>query len=164
MQVQGARCKWSPLSKITKLSIRSSVISISPLRLSARLRLILPKWAPDGSRGAGGIFLRGLESKALWMNLWCSLSFRGPTLLYEALFSPSLPFDTIIFPMICLFRHVIRWESRKTVRDLWRAPKANSYKFMNRWLQNFVYRTNIGLWTFLLAGVLALFIALMTVS
>ena len=35
---------------------------------------------------------------------------------------------------------------------------------MNKWLQNFAYRINIGWWTFLLAGVLVLVIALLTVS
>jgi putative ABC transport system permease protein len=35
---------------------------------------------------------------------------------------------------------------------------------MNNWLQNFAYRINIGLWTFVLAGLLALVIALLTVS
>jgi putative ABC transport system permease protein len=35
---------------------------------------------------------------------------------------------------------------------------------MNKWLQNFVYRTSIGWWTFILAGGLALVIALATVS
>ena len=35
---------------------------------------------------------------------------------------------------------------------------------MNRWLQNFAYRINIGLWIFMLSAALALFIALLTVS
>jgi putative ABC transport system permease protein len=39
-----------------------------------------------------------------------------------------------------------------------------AYYFMDKWLQNFAYRINIGIWTFLLAGALALVIALVTVS
>jgi putative ABC transport system permease protein len=39
-----------------------------------------------------------------------------------------------------------------------------AYLVMNRWLENFAYRIDIGIWTFVLAGVLALFIALLTVS
>jgi putative ABC transport system permease protein len=35
---------------------------------------------------------------------------------------------------------------------------------MHRWLQDFTYRVNIGWWVFLVAGVLALLIALLTVS
>jgi len=35
---------------------------------------------------------------------------------------------------------------------------------MNKWLQNFAYRIDLGLGTFLLAGLLALVIALATVS
>ena len=35
---------------------------------------------------------------------------------------------------------------------------------MNKWLQNFAYRINISWWVFALAGVIALFIALLTVS
>jgi putative ABC transport system permease protein len=38
------------------------------------------------------------------------------------------------------------------------------YFVMSRWLQNFAYRINIGLWTFVLSAVLALIIALLTVS
>jgi putative ABC transport system permease protein len=39
-----------------------------------------------------------------------------------------------------------------------------AYYAMNRWLQNFAYRIDIGWWTFLLAGAMALLIALLTVS
>lgn len=39
-----------------------------------------------------------------------------------------------------------------------------AYIAMNRWLQNFSYRTDIGLGTFVLAGVLALVIALLTIG
>jgi putative ABC transport system permease protein len=35
---------------------------------------------------------------------------------------------------------------------------------MNRWLQNFAYRTNIDLTTFILAAILGTVIALLTVS
>jgi putative ABC transport system permease protein len=35
---------------------------------------------------------------------------------------------------------------------------------MNKWLQSFAYRINISWWMFLVAGVLALLIALITVS
>jgi putative ABC transport system permease protein len=35
---------------------------------------------------------------------------------------------------------------------------------MNKWLQSFAYRINISWWIFLVAGVLALLIALITVS
>jgi len=38
------------------------------------------------------------------------------------------------------------------------------YFVMNRWLQNFAYRTDLGLWTFVLSAALALVIALLTVS
>ena len=39
-----------------------------------------------------------------------------------------------------------------------------AYFAMNRWLQNFAYRTRIGPWVFLLAASAALFIAMITVS
>ncbi len=39
-----------------------------------------------------------------------------------------------------------------------------TYFAINRWLQNFAYRINIGWWTFLLAGAFALAIALLTAS
>ena len=35
---------------------------------------------------------------------------------------------------------------------------------MHKWLQDFAYRVNIGWWTFLVAAVAALFIALITIS
>ncbi|MGD8539047.1 MAG: ABC transporter permease [Candidatus Aminicenantes bacterium] len=39
-----------------------------------------------------------------------------------------------------------------------------AYFAMTKWLENFAYRTSLNVWIFLLAGVLALLIALMTVS
>jgi len=39
-----------------------------------------------------------------------------------------------------------------------------AYYTMNKWLQNFAYRVNIGLWMFVLSALLALFMALLTVS
>jgi putative ABC transport system permease protein len=39
-----------------------------------------------------------------------------------------------------------------------------AYFAMTKWLENFAYRTSLNLWVFLLAGVIALFIALITVS
>jgi len=39
-----------------------------------------------------------------------------------------------------------------------------AYYAMNKWLQDFAYRTNMGVWIFILAGALALIIALLTVS
>jgi len=39
-----------------------------------------------------------------------------------------------------------------------------AYLIMNKWLQSFSYRTNIGIWTFLSSAVLALVIAFITVS
>ena len=39
-----------------------------------------------------------------------------------------------------------------------------AYYAMQEWLQNFAYRINIGLWIFVLSGILALVIALLTVS
>lgn len=39
-----------------------------------------------------------------------------------------------------------------------------AYIFMNKWLQNFAYRISIGILTFLFAGMIALIIALLTVS
>jgi putative ABC transport system permease protein len=35
---------------------------------------------------------------------------------------------------------------------------------MHKWLQDFVYRINIGWWVFAVAGIIALLIALLTVS
>ena len=42
------------------------------------------------------------------------------------------------------------------------APVA--YVAMNRWLENFVYRTDVGVETFVQAGLLVLLIAMLTVS
>jgi len=39
-----------------------------------------------------------------------------------------------------------------------------AYFAVNKWLQSYVYKANIALWSFILSGVLALFIALITVS
>ncbi len=39
-----------------------------------------------------------------------------------------------------------------------------AYFFMNGWLENFAYRINISVWIFILSGVVALLIAVITVS
>ncbi len=39
-----------------------------------------------------------------------------------------------------------------------------AYYLMNRWLQDFAYRMNISWWIFIAAGMIALLIALVTVS
>ena len=39
-----------------------------------------------------------------------------------------------------------------------------AWYFMNNWLQNFAYRISIGWWVFVAAGVIAVLIALITVS
>ncbi len=39
-----------------------------------------------------------------------------------------------------------------------------AYYFMNMWLQNFAYRTNMSWWIFILSGIIALMVALLTIS
>jgi putative ABC transport system permease protein len=39
-----------------------------------------------------------------------------------------------------------------------------AYFFMKKWLQNFAYKANVGLWPFILSFALACFIAVITVS
>jgi len=48
------------------------------------------------------------------------------------------------------------------IANLFAWPAA--YFVMNEWLKSFAYRVNIGVWVFLLSGVLAVGIALVTVS
>jgi len=38
------------------------------------------------------------------------------------------------------------------------------YYFINNWLQDFTYRINIGWWMFAIAGIIAIAIALFTIS
>jgi putative ABC transport system permease protein len=38
------------------------------------------------------------------------------------------------------------------------------YYVMNKWLQDFAYRTTLSIWVFILAGVIALIISLLTIS
>lgn len=39
-----------------------------------------------------------------------------------------------------------------------------AYYFLNKWLEDFAYRTDIGVWAFILSGIIAFLIALLTVS
>ncbi len=39
-----------------------------------------------------------------------------------------------------------------------------AYYFMDRWLKNFAFRVDIGVWTFVLSGILVLLVAILTVS
>ena len=61
--------------------------------------------------------------------------------------------------MVLFSRDFSRWV---LFSNLFAWPAA--YLVSNQWLQNFPYRTNINLWTFLISAVLALIIALFTVS
>ncbi len=58
-----------------------------------------------------------------------------------------------------LNRTTVRWVS---VAFIIAAPVG--YYFMDKWLQNFVYRTQLSWWVFALAGLLALIIAITTVT
>jgi len=49
-----------------------------------------------------------------------------------------------------------------TIAFLIACPVA--WFFMHRWLENYTYRANLSWWMFVLAGLLALFIALVTLS
>ncbi len=59
---------------------------------------------------------------------------------------------------------LLTWEFTKwiLVANIFALPIA--YFAMHKWLQNFVYRINIGIWIFILSASLALIIALLTVS
>ena len=39
-----------------------------------------------------------------------------------------------------------------------------AYYFMQEWLQDFAYRISIGVWVFFIAGITAIFIAIITIS
>ena len=39
-----------------------------------------------------------------------------------------------------------------------------AYFIITKWLQNFAYKTNIGIWIFLISGIIAFLIALITIS
>lgn len=53
----------------------------------------------------------------------------------------------------------------KKVTDIHlRSHTIVAYYFMNKWLQNFAYKTNLSWWVFPVAGAIALIVALLTVS
>jgi putative ABC transport system permease protein len=39
-----------------------------------------------------------------------------------------------------------------------------AYYFMNEWLQNFAYKVNLSIWTFLFVGFVSILIAFLTIS
>ena len=61
--------------------------------------------------------------------------------------------------VMMLSREFIKWV---LIANAIAFPVA--YFAMNRWLQNFAYRTSIGLWVFILSALLALILAVITVS
>jgi putative ABC transport system permease protein len=61
--------------------------------------------------------------------------------------------------VVMLSRELAKWV---LIANVIAWPLA--YFAMSRWLQDFEYRTSLGWWTFILAGILALFIAMTTVS
>jgi putative ABC transport system permease protein len=61
--------------------------------------------------------------------------------------------------MVLLSKEFAKWV---LIANLIAWPVA--YYLMNKWLQDFAYKTEISIWVFLTAGILALIIALLTVS
>ncbi|MFO7658596.1 MAG: FtsX-like permease family protein [Bacteroidales bacterium] len=61
--------------------------------------------------------------------------------------------------MLLLSKEFTRWVALAFIIA---CPVA--WYFMNKWLQNFAYRTNLSWWVFAAAGVVALLVALLTVS
>jgi putative ABC transport system permease protein len=61
--------------------------------------------------------------------------------------------------MIMLIKDFVKWVAIAFVIAL---PVA--WYIMNKWLQNFAYRTDLSWWVFGLSGLLALLIALLTVN
>ena len=66
---------------------------------------------------------------------------------------------TILEVMILLNKNFVKWISLAFVVA---CPLA--YFAMHKWLQNFAYKTSISWWVFLVSGLMALAIALLTVS
>ena len=60
---------------------------------------------------------------------------------------------------LLLSKEFIKWV---LIANIISYPVA--YYFLNKWLQNFAYRVTIGLQFFIVSGVLALAVALLTVS
>jgi len=58
-----------------------------------------------------------------------------------------------------LSKEFVKWV---LVANLFAWPVA--YYFMNKWLSNFAYRTDLNIWIFAASGFLALLIAVLTVS
>ena len=61
--------------------------------------------------------------------------------------------------LILLSKELLKWV---IIANIIAWPVA--YYFMNRWLQGFAYRINLTWWIFLLAGSIALLIAIATIS
>jgi len=61
--------------------------------------------------------------------------------------------------VILLSKEFVKWV---LIANIIAWPVA--YYAMNKWLQDFAYRINMGVWIFILAGALALILALLTVS
>ena len=61
--------------------------------------------------------------------------------------------------ILLLSKEFVKWV---LIANIIAWPAA--YYIMNNWLNNFAYRINIGIWTFIFSGIIALIIALVTVS
>ena len=61
--------------------------------------------------------------------------------------------------LLMLSKEFIKWI---VIANIIAWPLA--YYFMNKWLQEFAYRIEIGWWIFALSGIIAIIIALLTVS
>jgi putative ABC transport system permease protein len=60
--------------------------------------------------------------------------------------------------------HLLSWDFLRLVGLAFFIAAPIAWYFMDRWLQDFAYRIDISWWIFLLAGMIALVIALLTIS
>ena len=126
-------------------SLHNKIIPLYIKSEPSRFQYISIKVTPENSH----------ETMMFLQEKWTEFDPTQPvnSLLLDEYFSDKYMPEKIVFKIISYFTFLalfIAW------------PLA--YLAMNQWLQNFAFRTNIGLGTFILAGVLALVIALLTVG
>jgi len=94
----------------------------------------------------------------------CSMGLLGMSLLKTQSRTKEIGIRKVNGAKVSQILGMLTWDFIKWILISVLVAIPIAYYAMNKWLENFAYKTSISLWIFLLAGIVAIIIALVTVS
>ena len=94
----------------------------------------------------------------------CSMGLLGLSLLTTQRRTKEIGIRKINGARISEIMIMLNWDLMKWIMMSFVIAIPLAYIFMNKWLESFAYKTSLSWWIFALAGLIAVFIAVITVS